>query len=321
MLSFDDFDAKQLIVITAQEYKYLSLRAGNLLIKDKDNHVVHQFSCAKIFSLWIIGDVSITTKILNYLLKYGICIQLLNVFLTPKCLIGSPLQGNVILRRKQYLSGSNAVAVAKKIIANKIENHIILLKKIRKKSDCLKASIAQCKNLHASVLNSDNNNSIRWYEWNAAKVFFQWYFKQIWRYRRQPRTKVDVINVLMDVWYSLLSRFIEAHLNLYGFDIYQWVFHTLFYQRKSLVCDIMEPFRCIIDHTIRVNYNLKKIQEKDFVFQDGEYKLSWKNNMKYMQIFLKALIEHKEEIFRYVKAYYRAVMNSTKEYPVFIFRE
>ncbi len=40
-------------------------------------------------------------------------------------------------------------------------------------------------------------------------------------------------------------------LYIYGFDVFCGVLHRQFYMRKSLVCDVIEPFRPIIDLQIR----------------------------------------------------------------------
>lgn len=72
MLALSDFEYKHLIVITADQYKHLSLRNGNILIKDEDEEVINQFSCAKIFCLFVIGECTLTTKLIDELLSFKI---------------------------------------------------------------------------------------------------------------------------------------------------------------------------------------------------------------------------------------------------------
>ena len=55
----------------------------------------------------------------------------------------------------------------------------------------------------------------------------------------------------LDIGYTMLFNIVDAMLQIYGFDTYYGVFHRCFYMRKSLVCDIMEPMRPIIDYEIR----------------------------------------------------------------------
>ena len=63
---------------------------------------------------------------------------------------------------------------------------------------------------------------------------------------------------------AYLFNFIECFLRMYGFDLYVGVFHRLWFKRKSLVCDVMEPFRCIIDRAVRTAYHRKQFSVKDF---------------------------------------------------------
>jgi len=105
---------------------------------------------------------------------------------------------------------------------------------------------------------------------------------------------------------------LHCQLKLFGFDTYKGVYHTLFFQRKSLACDLMEPFRPLIDKEILKAYNLKQIDEKDFSFKNGSYSLSWKNQAKYSKIFLGMLVSQKSHIFRYIRDYYRYFMRPDK---------
>lgn len=43
---------------------------------------------------------------------------------------------------------------------------------------------------------------------------------------------------------------------LHAMDVYCGVLHTMFYMRKSLVCDVMEPFRVIVDEQVKKSLNL-----------------------------------------------------------------
>ncbi len=83
-------------------------------------------------------------------------------------------------------------------------------------------------------------------------------------------------------------------LLLYGFDVYEGFYHTRFYQRKSLVCDIEEPFRPIIDEAIKKAFHLGQISDKDFGYKNGMYYLQPTSIKKFSKIFAKAILSHKE---------------------------
>ena len=106
---------------------------------------------------------------------------------------------------------------------------------------------------------------------------------------------------------------------MFGFDLYVGVFHRMWFKRKSLVCDIMEPFRCIIDRTVRTAFHRRQFASKDFCIEKGEYRLRRESAQDYYKVFVEALIPYKMDIFLYVQSYYRTFMRNgpTFAYPHF----
>lgn len=117
----------------------------------------------------------------------------------------------------------------------------------------------------------------------------------------------------------MLFNFIDALLQLYGFDVYYGVLHRCFYMRKSLVCDIMEPFRPIIDWKIRTAIHLGQCKEDDFEFIHYQWVLKYKKTAEYTMFIMKIIMEYKMEIFYYIQSYYCSFMKNKdiSEYPIF----
>lgn len=319
MLSRPDFAEKQIILIWCEQLKSLSLQNSNLLIKQHDE-TVNKISSSKIFCIFVAWDCTISSKLIKELLSHQICIYLLTSTLKPLCLIWSSLEGNYLLRRYQYnLTDEDNLHLAKQLITNKIMNQLDLLNMIRNKDDTLQGAIMQMNQLIENIPGCVTTDSLRGMEWNAAKLFFTNYFAEMGWYRRAPRTREDIPNFLLDIWYSYLYGVIDAHLSLYGFDVYKGFFHTQFFERKSLVCDLVEPLRCLIDHAVRTWYNLKKIDPKDFKYVKGEYEIGRDSRIKYSKLFLGAIIKRKNEIFDFVKWYYRMMMTWQRIMPQFTF--
>lgn len=308
MLSYPDFLEKQFIIIGSDEFKQLAVKNDNLAVY-KDWVLINQISCYKIFCIFVIWDCTITTKLVNKLLEFAISIYFLTSNLKPKFIIWNQLEWNFLLRQKQY-SFDKDLQISRIIIKNKISNQLELLKNIRDKDLELKDGINRIKELIDKVDMTWNINSLRWLEWNSSKLFFKLYFDEIWWYKRLPRTKIDIINLLMDIWYTFLYNFIESNLNLYGFDIYRWFYHQLFFERKSLVCDLIEPFRVIIDKQIKKIYNLWQINNKDFKLIKWEYVINFEKRNYYIKLLMTPILENKEKIFNYVKSYYKGIIKN-----------
>jgi len=198
--------------------------------------------------------------------------------------------------------------MSKQIIKNKFLNQQYLLNNaINSKNIVIK-----------KIDHAEDSNSLLGIEGSFSKDFFKEYFKNINWYKREPRTKIDINNLLLDIGYTYLFNYIDCLLRLYGFDNYKGFYHKLFFQRKSLSCDIVEPFRCIIDKQLVKSYNLKQININDFEFDGHRYMLEYNKSKKYTKIFFEAIIDHKEDIFNYVYSFYRYVCDNKKyKFPIF----
>jgi len=154
----------------------------------------------------------------------------------------------------------------------------------------------------------------------ASRTFFEAYYQDLGWEMRRPRTKCDALNATLDIGYTILFNYTECFLRMFGFDLYVGVFHRMWFKRKSLVCDIMEPFRCIIDKTTRTAFHRSQFSEKDFDVQKGEYVLKRERNADYCRIYFDALVPYKTRFFKYVQAYYRCFMSGKTEdnYPSFL---
>ena len=335
MLSLPDYKEKQLIFVDHTIRYKLQFSSDNLVIRDtKEDKIINQISCYRIFAVFIVGDISITTVLMRKADYYGFSVVFLTRNFNCYAMIGSQTDGNVLLRKKQYDS-SNNFAIAQKIVYNKLENQIRLLKNIRSKVDEEEQAIEIIRKYQANIytlhiqkdtINIDSSEienskvqELLGIEGYSSKVFFQTYYKDMNWKGRKPRVKHDELNVLLDIGYTFLFNFIEAHLRLYGFDLYCGVYHTVFYQRKSLVCDLVEPFRCIIDHSLRKAYNLGQIDKNDFKLNKDQYYLDFKLIEKYTKIFFMSILEYKVPIFEYVQSYYRFFMKEKhlEQHPFF----
>lgn len=119
--------------------------------------------------------------------------------------------------------------------------------------------------------------------------------------------------------YTVLFNFVDVLLQIYGFDTYQGVLHKNFYMRKSLVCDIMEPFRVIVDWKVRTGIQLEQFKETDFIKIREQWQLEYKKSSIYTGVFLEEILKYKEEIFLYIRSYYRCFIKcrNIEEYPMF----
>ena len=321
MLSYPDFKEKTIVVIFTNERHRFSFRNDNLIVTDADEKIILQTTCYRMLALWIVGHCTVTSGLLERSKKFAFPVYLLSVNFRCIGVWSTPVDGNFLLREKQY--SYCGIDIAKHIVRNKIQNQIILLKNIREKEKSLKCALELMEIYRNQISDLKRVQELLGIEGVSSRLFFsQWYRNKEWKGRR-PRAKTDPINVLLDIGYTFLFYLVENMLNLYGFDIYKGTYHKFFYQRKSLVCDIVEPFRCIVDKQIKNAYNLNQIKKDDFEMRKNQCFLKYEKNREYTRWLLQAILEYKEDIFLYVQGYYRAFIRekAINEYPIFFINQ
>lgn len=318
MINAPEFEKKQIVFAIVSNGEKISFANDNIVIKNKDGTTKHQSTCYRLFMLCVVGNVTITSVVIQRAKKFGFYVVLMNHSFKVNEILGNYMQGNTLLRRKQYQY--EGLDLAKRLIYNKVLNSRHLLEKERHKSDVLKQSVADLKEYEHRILDYNGDlPGLLGLEGLSARLFFKNYYNAIEWSGRKPRVKLDYVNSTLDIGYSLLFNFIEALLGIYGFDTYCGVLHREFYMRKSLVCDLMEPFRVLIDQQVRKSINLSQCQESDFNNVNGQFLLKWEKNRQYVGFLMQPILEHKKEMFFYVQCYYRAFMKSKKpeEFPLF----
>ena len=312
MLSLPDVRSKQLVIIQidTNTENSIQLQNDNLLYK-RGGKTFCQCSLHRIICLIIIGDLTITTKLIRTINEFGVCVLLLKQNLQPLVLFGAQSEGNYLLRQQQYLlSPHESLEIAKRIVTDKIHNQLILLKSIKQPYEKLEQILS-------SILNVASREALLGYEGSASHYFFSHYYHDCNWKRRMPRTKIDINNFLLDLGYTLAFNFVDTFLRLFGFDSYAGIYHQLFFSRKSLACDAVEPFRCLIERRLRTAINLKIIKEEDFTKDRYGVHCSWDSSSQYVQLFAEVLIENRAEIYSYIQTMYRHIMDKNNPQPTF----
>lgn len=149
-----------------------------------------------------------------------------------------------------------------KIIENKIVNQATLLKKIGSDKSELVMSYAN------EVKIGDKTNR----EGHAAKVYFNALFGKSF-----VRNADDNINAALNYGYAILLSTINKEVVANGYLTQLGIHHKNEFNEFNLTCDLMEPFRVIIDNFIYYNKDRKL---------DTDYKMDivniFNNTYKYL---------------------------------------
>lgn len=155
-----------------------------------------------------------------------------------------------------------------KIIQNKILNQALLIRKIDSDKYNLLLSYQN------EVTTGDKTNR----EWHSAKVYFNTLFGKSF-----TRNNDDEINAALNYGYAILLSTINKEVINNGYLTQLGIHHKNEFNDYNLSCDLMEPFRIVIDNFVYFNQNRKldtqykldivNIFNNIYKYQDKKYTL------------------------------------------------
>lgn len=140
------------------------------------------------------------------------------------------------------------------IVSDKIKKQSELLNTLGYKieSDLLKGYIL-------NMLFMDSNNR----EGHAAKVYFNKLFGMSF-----TRNQKSVINAALDYGYSIILSVFNKEIVYNGYLTQLGIFHDNIYNQYNLSCDLMEPFRILVDKIVVYNnFNKFETEEKRIILE------------------------------------------------------
>ena len=177
MLTKPDFNEKKIIIVIPKNGEILSFKNDNIIIKDINNKIKFQLSCYRLFAIYIIGGFTITTGLIERSKKFGFSILLFTVNFKLYEIINFELEGNTLLRKKQYLN-DNKVKIGKYIIINKINNQIVAVNTLRNKKD-LEYTLKLSEYITRLLENDMSYAEIMGIEGIASKMYFKRIFNNL----------------------------------------------------------------------------------------------------------------------------------------------
>lgn len=184
----------------------------------------------------------------------------------------------------------------KKIVINKITNQSLLLNKIHSDNYNLLLNYVD------EVETGDKTNR----EGHAAQVYFNSLYGI-----KFTRHDADQINAALNYGYSILLSTINKEVKINGYLTQLGIHHKNEFNQFNLSCDLMEPFRVIIDNFVYFNKSRKL---------DTEYKYDLVNLLNSYFNYCGKKYILKDIIKMFVKNTLESVGNEDK-YEEFIFYE
>jgi CRISP-associated protein Cas1 len=290
------------ILCNSQSQEEINIQ-NQILIFRIDKKIKIKQPINKIEFVILVGATTITTPLIKELNKNQIPIIICdNNFLPVSQILPVQTFCNSELKIQQFKiiqNKSESLKVAKSIIQTKIKNQLKLLLKRKKLTKTSHTNIIT--KLETQLSKITDSTQLLGLEGSYSTKYFQLLFSSIDWKSRIPRQKPDISNLLLDIGYTYLYNSLQILVIQKGFEPTFGFLHTLYYQRKSLVCDIMEPFRPLVDEELIKAWSLKKINSEDFEIVDGKYRIKeYKLLVKYINLFCELIVKNTDKMNKYV---------------------
>ncbi len=288
---------------------YISQKGECFRFKQPD--AVVDVSPIKLESIVISNKVLISSQAIALALEHNIDIVFMDKHGDPLGRIWfSKMGSTALIRRKQLKLSEDATGMqlVKDLIGQKLKNQIGFLKKLMHArpgreghfEEALE-TIGDCLSYLLMVDGDVENNRdfILGLEGTAGRSYFRCIaglLPQKYRFKERSRRPArDPFNAALNYCYGILYSLVEKACILAGLDPFVGILHTDNYNKKSMVFDLIEPFRIFAEQTVVYLFTGRKMKEPYFDSVEGAVSL----NTDGKPVVVEALNNHLDTKIRY----------------------
>ena len=288
---------------------YLTQKDECFRLKNEDRVV--DVSPLKVESIVICNQAMITTQVMNLALEHNIDVIFLDKFGDPVGRVWfSKLGSTALIRRRQLEAVETALGLklVTEMVNQKLANQVWFLKKLMYarpgKENHFQSPVEAIESCALGGLDPNEpiescRGRIMGREGTAARHYFACLSRLMpEKYRfegRSQRPARDPFNACLNYAYGMLYSLVEKSCILAGLDPYVGFLHTDNYNKKSMVFDLIEPFRILADQSVTHLFTGRKIKSEYFDWKEESVSLN--NTGK--PVIVSAMNSHLDESIRY----------------------
>ncbi len=242
---------------------YLRKKRKRILIIHENNK--KEISAKNIKEIVIMGKALISSELIKFLCQQGIDILFSSPTGKPLArVVSTRLGGTMENRVEQYKSlyDDRGITIAKQVIVGKIKNQMSNMRYYSKSRRATKDVALDLydrykilKERAESLENEEFNNleearkKIFAYEGECSGIYWQGMsiILKNWDFTGRKRKSDDAVNICLNICYNMLSSQIWKYILRFGLDPFAGYLHVERPGKLSLVYDLMEPFRPMVD--------------------------------------------------------------------------
>jgi CRISPR-associated protein Cas1 len=278
-------------------------------LKQKDK--LFDISPLKVESIVISNQAMISSQAIILSLEHNIDTIFLDAYGDPLGRVWFSKMGSTALIRRRQLEAMVSplgLELVIDMVIQKLDNQVHFLKKLMHarpgREDHFNAPIQSIEKVKDDLPSSDKDiesarNRLMGFEGTAGRSYFECLSGVLpEKYQFQGRSRrpaKDPFNACLNYCYGILYSLVEKACILSGLDPYIGFLHTDNYNKKSLVFDLIEPFRIYAEQVVVYLFSGKKIKDKYFDTKEGAVSL----NQTGKPVVVEAMNRHLDESVKY----------------------
>ncbi len=257
-----------------------SLRKRNERFLIRRDHVEHEFAASKITSIVIATAIHLTSDVVQLANQHNVDLVFLDTSGMPTARFWQTKMGSTATIRRRQLEvceTREGLDFAVEWVAGKIDNQIRFLNELAKRrpsdNESLAAVVQSLLPLRHRIAATtgdldEQRGTVMGLEGAAGRIYFDCLSKllpaeyQFAGRSRQPAT--DSFNAMLNYAYGVLYSQVEIALILAGVDPFIGFLHTDNYNKRSLVFDMIEPFRIIAERSTVLFFTGRRVKKEFF---------------------------------------------------------
>ena len=269
-----------------QEQGSILRKDGEHFSVEKEGRQINEIIVRRVEQILVLGNITLTTPALQHCMSNNIPITFLSQNGSYFGRLEATTADHSAFERFQYLRSLDepfSLAIAKRIVEAKIRNSRTLILKQRAMAWESNGELKEKFDNTLSLMNSlseqskscENMEALRGLEGKAAALYFELFgllfkkelpfYTNTFRRVRQPPT--DPVNSLLSFGYTLLHNNIFSLVRMKGMNPYIGFLHAEDKGNPSLINDLIEEFRTIIDSMTLDTLNKGVLRNKDFYYR------------------------------------------------------
>ncbi len=248
---------------------------GETIVARRRGELLARYPMHRVNHLIVMGTNVLSTRLLGACVRRGIAVSLCEAHgshvstITPQRRGLCERAGRHFVRRTQLAPGAE-IQIAQRIVEAKVTNYLAWLDHSLDPHVTRAASVAEAllRQLMADPA-PPSQDVIRGWEGRIARELFPAVNRLVKNdffhsETREPRSKRDPFNVMLDFAYHMAFARLDVLLRGQGLNPWLGFLHSPKDSYESLVCDLQEPFRARMDRLVVRSLNRGVVKPADF---------------------------------------------------------